>query len=61
MNYGEYLKEKVRFLEILKEFVLDNDKLDTINYLNDLITQLELRIREYEKQELIKNSFDLEL
>lgn len=69
MRYIDHLKELVRVLEITEDFINENDRITTINFLVDLINALNKRIEEeqrkameeIEKQALKTKDYDLEL
>lgn len=53
------MKEILNFLQHLKKFIKESEKLDVIRYLDILITDLEKAIKEIEKEE--QTDFDFEL
>lgn len=53
------MKEILAFLKRLKKFIMENEKIEIIEYLNILIIDLEKAIKENEKEEY--KNFELEL
>lgn len=53
------MKEVLAFLKRLKKFIMENEKIDVIEYLDILIRDLEKAINENEKEQ--NKNFDFEL
>ncbi|MCM1327333.1 MAG: hypothetical protein NC249_12025 [Lachnoclostridium sp.] len=53
------MKEIQAFLKRLKKFIVENEKIDVIEYLDILILDLEKAIKEIEKEE--NKNFEFEL